>query len=544
MKQLYFGDNLDVMKELHQKHPKGFIDLIYIDPPFNSKRNYNILYEDIEMEDTQAQKQAFADTWSNVSYYDTLNELADIDLDIHRFLTMLDKLSNISKSAVSYLTTMAIRIIYMHRLLKDTGSFYLHCDPNMSHYLKILCDLIFTGNNFRNEITWKRTFAHGDAKRFSNVADVILYYVKSSNFIWFNQKKEYDTEYINRYYNNIDDKGKRYALDSLVKPKGSEGYFYDLLGCPTPPNGWRMPLEKANQWIKEDKIQIPQRGKTPRYKRYLEDMEGLPITNIWYDIPPINSQAKEALGYPTQKPEALLERIIKASSNEGDLVADFFCGCGTTIAVAEKLNRRWLGVDISHLAVRLIVKRLSDPYEGEIKQRIINSIEINGLPKDIASAKELAQTEKKGRLKFQDWIIEVMISGVANPKKTADGGWDGHLTYTKQDNKRGIGLIEVKSGNVNVKNVREFIQVVKSQNADMGLFVCFADQVTKPMQEAARAEGYIKGWQIDKIQIVTVDDLLDANYLVRLPGMAEQTTFKKNVVKEKKNDDQGAITFS
>lgn len=375
MRKLYFGDNLEVMKELHQKHPNGFIDLIYIDPPFNSKRNYNILYEDIEMEDTQAQKQAFADTWSNVSYYDTLNELADVDLDIHKFLTMLDNLSNISKSAISYLTTMAIRIIYMHRLLKETGSFYLHCDPNMSHYLKILCDMIFGEKRFNNEIVWNRTNAHNmKSNYFGRTHDIIFFYHKSDSYTWNNQYLEYSKAQLKRF--KKDERGKLYKAENITMTSANPGRQFEWRGTIPPPNrSWGMSEEKLEELWQKGLILTKKDG-TPRLdglKVYLDDLEGKLLNDNWHDIPRVGNTSKERLGYPTQKPEALLERIIKASSNEGDLVADFFCGCGTTMAVAEKMNRRWLGVDISHLAVRLIVKRLSDPYEGESQQRIITS---------------------------------------------------------------------------------------------------------------------------------------------------------------------------
>lgn len=533
MNQLYFGDNLDILKDLHRKHPEGYIDLIYIDPPFNSKRNYNVLFEDVNMLDTKAQKEAFADTWSNVSYYDTLEELKELDLDLFKFIEALDGI-RISKSAIAYLTTMAIRLYYMHKLLKETGSFYLHCDSTMSHYLKLICDLIYSEKNFQNELIWKRTFAHSDAKRYSKVSDTILYYSKSKNYTYNNIKTDYEKGYVDRYYGNIDKNGRRYALDSLVKPKGSLGYFYNLLGCNPPPNGWRMPEKKANELLEADRIEKPSKGKTPRYKRYLDEMDGLSLTNIWIDLPPINSQAKEALGYPTQKPVALMERIINASSNEGETVADFFCGCGTTIAAAEKLGRNWIGADISHLAIKLISKRLMDTNGPKIR----DTFEIHGFPKDIASAKSLATETKSGRFKFEEWIVEVMLHGVLNATKTQTG-YDGYFTLNVQG-KKDIVLIEVKSGNATLTQLNHFIQTADSKKANAGVFVCFAEQVTRGMHESAKKQGYYRqdifGTRYDKIQIMTVEDLMD-NKLVNLPSF-EQTTFKtaKKETKESGND--------
>jgi len=211
--------------------------------------------------------------------------------------------------------------------------------------------------------------------------------------------------------------------------------------------------------------------------------KGAPVDNIWIDVPTIGTKSQEQLGYPTQKPEALLERIIKSSTNEGDIVADFFCGCGTAVAVAQKLNRKWIGVDISHLAVRLIYDRVLKPYEDQKEKynELKNNIEITGFPKDIATAKDLAQKTRKGRLKFQDWIVEIMLGGVSNPKRTADGGYDGYLTFHKSKKEKDIILVEAKSGNVNVKNIREFIQVVQKEEASIGTFVCFENQITQPM---------------------------------------------------------------
>ncbi len=472
MNKLYFGDCLDILKKLHHEHPEGFIDLIYNDPPFNSKRNYNILFESADLKDTKAQKEAFADTWSNISYKDTLEQIKEIDLDLFKFLESLDSI-RISKSAVSYLTTMAIRIYYMHKVLKDTGSFYLHCDPTMSHYLKLVCDLVFGNNNFRNEIVWHYRRWSAGTNRFQRLHDVILFYSKTKNSKFNMLYEDYTAGTIKRW------KG--------IKRKTTI-------------------LEDGSLYQEED----------------IEGVKGANMGDVWR-ISIINSQAIERLGYPTQKPEALLKRIIEASSNKGGLVADFFCGCGTTISVAQELERQWLGVDISHLAIGLIERRLIGAYGKTIKE----TYEIDGLPKDLASAKKLAQGVEHGRLKFQDWIIETMIGGVHNPKRTADGGWDGHLTF-EHGGKKEVVLIEVKSGNVNVKNMREFIQVVRKQEADIGVFVCFEDQVTKPMQLAAKEEGYYRkehwGDRFDKIQILTVEKLIDGEN-IKFP-LTQTTTVK------------------
>jgi len=476
--RLYFGDNLDILKELYHEYPQGFIDLIYIDPPFNSKRNYNILFEDVDMEDTKAQKEAFADTWSNVKYIDELKEIQDLDLNIFRFLSAIDEI-NISKGAVSYLTTMALRLWYMHKLLKETGSFYLHCDPTMSHYIKVICDLIFGPNYFRNEIIWHYRTGNIAKHQFQRKHDVILFYSKS-NQIKFNPIE------IKEYYSQV------YGPEFKPSFKGRK-HGVDKYGA------YRMSF----------------------------------VDSVW-DISAVFTLSKEHLDYPTQKPLVLMDRIIKASSNEGDLVADFFCGCGTTIAAAEKLNRKWLGVDISHLAVKLITKRLIDSYGSKIRKKF----EIFGFPKDLASAKELASGANGGRLKFEEWIIEVMLHGVLNPRRT-ETGYDGYMTFDAQT-ARATVLIEVKSGNANLTQLNHFIRTVENKNANMGLFVCFEEQVTSGMKKAAKQQGYFNqdqfGSQYDKIQIITVEDLLDhkqPNIPASLKG-----TFKTAKKETKEKDTQ------
>jgi site-specific DNA-methyltransferase (adenine-specific) len=489
------------------------------------------------MKDANAQKQAFADTWSNVSYMDELNMLAELDKDLFDVLNVYSKTKSISDSAVAYLTTMAHRIWYMHKLLKDTGSFYLHCDPTMSHYLKLICDMIFAERNFRNEISWKRTQpkAHNTVN-FSNARDVILRYTKSEKYTFNKQFGIHNQDYVDAFYKYTDEDGRRYRLDNLANPnKNRPNLTYEFPEGSGTIRVWRWTKERMRKAWDEGKVIMPKNGKVVALKRYLDEQEGQPITNDWNDIEHLHGSNDETLGYPTQKPEALLERIIKASSNEGDVVADFFCGCGTTISVAQRLNRKWLGADISHLAIRLIIKRLIDTYGEGVK----HNIKIHGFPKDVASAKMLAQETEEGRFGFQEWAIEVLLHGVVNPKKTADGGFDGYLTYQTDKGKEFV-LIETKSGGVNVKNIREFIHVVEKQKAAAGIFVCFADTVTKEMLKEAKAAGHIKlgtmDTGLDKIQILTIDDLLN-DKKPNLPNIS--STFKKAQRKETKSSSQG-----
>jgi adenine specific DNA methylase Mod len=535
--RLYYGDNLDILRKYIKEET---IDLIYIDPPFNSKRNYNVLFESMDMKDTNAQKHAFADTWSNYDYVNTLNQLAELNKELYDVLSLFHKLKSISDSAVAYLSTMAIRIYYMHKALRSTGSFYLHCDPTMSHYIKLLCDMVFKEENFVNEIVWKRSDAHSDTKQgskhYGRVHDVLLFYRKSDKSTFNTIYNPLPQSTIDNWYKHIEEgSGRRYNKGDMQAPGGAAkgNPFYKWNGHL---KYWRYSKENMQKLHDAGKIIYSKSG-MPYQKRYLDESKGISIQDWWDDISMLRGLQKgESLGYPTQKPEALLERIIKSSSNEGDVIGDFFCGCGTTIAVAQKLNRKWIGADISHLGIRLIVKRLIYSYGIDIKK----SIKIHGMPKDIASAKELAQNEEGGRISFQDWAIEVMLNGVVNEKKVADGGYDGYLTFTSQSGKQ-FAIIETKSGNVNVKNMREFADVVNTQKAAMGIFVCFAEQVTKEMVKKAKDAGHIKIDEIvfpqDKIQIITIEDLFEGKQ-PQLPFNADNQTFKKAKRQESKSNQQ------
>jgi site-specific DNA-methyltransferase (adenine-specific) len=533
--QLYFGDNLEIMRDLLKKHPDGFIDLVYIDPPFNSKRNYNILFEELDMTNTKAQKEAFADTWSNVGYLDTLQEIYDLDLDLYRFLKALDDI-RISKSAIAYLTMMAIRIWYIHKLLKATGSFYLHCDPTMSHYLKLVCDLVFGEGNFRNEIVWKRSYGHGDSKKsLGRSHDVILLYTKYNTFTLNRFYHEHDEKYIKNFFKHNDERGQ-YKLENLTSPNPRPNLVYEYKGYPSPEKGWRVNLTRMEELDRDNRLYFPKNPKGRIMKKvYLSELDGQPMTDIWMDIRLLSAMDKERLGYPTQKPVALLERIISASSNEGDLVADFFCGCGTTIDAAQKLNRRWLGVDISHLAVKLITKRLLDSYGEGIRK----DFEIFGFPKDIDSARELAAHTQGGRLKFEEWIVEVMLHGVLNPRRN-EAGYDGYLTFDLHG-QRQAALIEVKSGAATLQMINHFIITVEAKKAQLGIFVCFQERVSQKMLHTAKSQGSFhpdfQGY--DKIQIVTVEDLLEGKG-PRIPA-STIGTFKSARQKDMLSDQMGVF---
>lgn len=359
--QLYYGDNLDVLRR-HVKDES--VDLVYLDPPFNSNANYNVLFAAKDGHQAAAQIQAFEDTWrwdesAARQFAETVEaggRVADVLLAFEKFLGTNDMLA--------YLAMMAPRLIELRRVLKATGSLYLHCDPTASHYLKLLLDGVFEPTNFRNHITWKRTHAHGDSRRgFANVSDTLLCYGKTVDATFHRQCQPYSAAYIEKYYRYADPDGRRYQLVTIRSPNPRPNLVYDYRGFKPHVNGWAVSLEQMIQLDKEGRIAFPTKpGGQVREKYYLDEMPGVAIGDVWEDIAPINSQAAERLGYPTQKPVALLERIIAASSNPGDVVLDPFCGCGTSIEAAQKLGRTWIGIDVTHLAIGLIKVRLHDAF--------------------------------------------------------------------------------------------------------------------------------------------------------------------------------------
>ncbi|GMO56418.1 MAG: hypothetical protein Ta2D_01320 [Rickettsiales bacterium] len=495
---LYYGDNLDILKKLSNDkdfylQTNGGIDLIYIDPPFNSNRVYNMPYEKMlddmneeEKKTFRAQKEAFIDTWSNIEYLRELDELETYTdcLQLYDYLKAMDKMTKrkenvFTTSHLSYLTMMAHRIYYIHKLLKDTGSFYLHCDPTMSHYLKILLDMVFGVKNFKNEIIWCYATPSGANNFFSRKHDVILFYTKTDNYTF-----------------NI----QRIPHKSGLHNSG---------------NIWNKKIKEKG----EDDI------------KNIENLEkiGKKIEDWWTDIYPVDRVRREMLNYPTQKPEALLERIIKASSKEGDLVADFFCGCGTTITAAQKLNRKFLGVDINHLAIALVEEKRLKPLNADYK--------IVGIPTDIAGARELAA--QKDKFKFEQWIVEYVFKG-NQTKKTGDGGYDGDIIYNMHHIDRKIPLraiIEVKSGNVNIGQIRAFKDAIQTFNAAFGIFVAFDEHITKGMREEANNLGFIdldkfkitdmilKQNKPKKMYIITIEELLANDLPLELVQMSSNITY-------------------
>lgn len=502
---LYFGDNLEILRNEIKSES---VDLIYLDPPFNSKANYNLLFRSPKGHKPHAQIEAFEDTWhwgeQAEREFDELIHQPNTDVSemmqaLRRFLGEND--------VMAYLTMMGNRLLELQRVLKVSGSLYLHCDPTASHYLKIVLDGIFGKENFQNEIIWKRTTTKNDytqgAVNWARIHDTILYYTKDrEKTAVFNQPfGEYSEEYVASKYPYTDSKGRRYGLWDLTAPgSGSRGHpQYELMGVV---RYWRYAKEKMQRLVAEERVIQPRPGAVPRYKRYLDEMHGIALGDVWTEISAINSQAQERLGYPTQKPLTLLERIIAAGSNEGDTVLDPFCGCGTAVHAAEKLKRQWMGIDVTHLAIALVEKRLRDAFPGI-------AFEVHGTPKDFESARDLATRDK---YQFQWWACSLVnAQPYQGKKKGADSGIDGVIYFKDDKTVSKKIVVSVKAGeNVSVPMIRDLGHVVNREKASLGLFVTLT-KPTGPMRQEAVKAGYYEspaGRSFPKIQILTVEGLL------------------------------------
>ena len=512
--KLYYGDNLDILRR-REYFPDESVDLIYLDPPFNSSRSYNVLFKSESGADSQAQITAFEDTWhwgeTAESTYDDLivDAPAKVSTAIEALMNLIER-----NQMMAYLVMMTARLVELHRVLKPTGSLYLHCDPTASHYLKIVLDAIFGAEHFRSEIVWKRTSSHNDASRWGSVHDVILYYSKSDQFVWNEIYTEYDEEYKKRFRRK--DPDGRIWSDGDITAKGLSGggYTYEYKGTTSL---WRVPLETMKRLDQENRLHFTRTGGI-RIKRYLDEMPGIPAQDVVTDISPINSQAKERLSYPTQKPLKLLERIILASSNEGDIVLDPFCGCGTTIAAAHKLRRRWLGIDITHLAISLQKYRLADAFELVSGK----DYEVIGEPTTVEGARSLARdSANDGRYQFEWWALSLLrakpVGGKAGSrkgKKGADKGIDGIISFLDEDDKgrkkpRKV-IVQVKSGAVKSGDIRDLKGAAEREQAAIGVFITLA-KPTADMLKEALSGGYYESplWRrkYRRLQILTIGDL-------------------------------------
>ncbi len=516
--QLYYGDNLDVLARYVKDES---VDLVYLDPPFNSRQDYNVLFAEKDGSQSSSQIRAFKDTWewnleAKADYEASVGYGGRVAEALRAFHTFLG-----GSDMLAYLAMMARRLIELKRILKATGTIYLHCDTTASHYLKMLMDSIFGPQCFRNEIAWRRSHPKGHAfTRFARNHDVILVYSKAEAPVWNMLYVPQTAENAAKQYSLRDETGRAYQLTSLLNPNPNRpNLTYEFLGVK---KVWRWTKDRMQKEYENGRIVVPKGGEgIPRYKRYLDEQEGIPVSDFWDDIE-IASGA-EKLGYPTQKPEALLERILLASSNEGDVVLDPFCGCGTTIQVAQHLRRRWIGIDITHLAVSLIKKRLSDTYGEDIKKSYL----VIGEPKDFSGAAKLAEENK---YQFQWWALGLVGARPAEEKKGADRGIDGRLYFRDDEHnvKARQILLSVKAGGVQVSQVRDLRGTVEREGAEIGVFLCF-ESPTKPMvREAAEAGFYTApdGSKYPRMQILTIQEILAGKQL-DYPRFALSVTYKE-----------------
>jgi DNA modification methylase len=531
---LYYGDNLDVLR----RHiAADSADLVYLDPPFNSNATYNVLFAEQDGSRSAAQIQAFGDTWrwdqaAARAYQDTVEAGGDVARALQAFRTLLG-----DSNMLAYLAMMSPRLVELHRVLKSTGSLYLHCDPTASHYLKILLDAIFGPVGFANEVIWKRTSAHSSARRYGPAHDTILFYRKSDRSTWNNQYEGYSESYILSHYRQQDQSGRQFTLSDLTAAgvrtgasgKPWRGYDPTSLG-----RHWAIPgsvqvlgeaegVEDTQSALDRldvaGRIHWAKQGGWPRYRRYLDEVRGVPLQDVWTDIDPVNAKAAERLGYPTQKPEALLERIIVASSEPGAVVLDPFCGCGTAIAAAQKLGRRWIGIDITHLAIGLIKSRLQSTFGPSIA----GMYAVLGEPTTVGDAARLAQEDP---FQFQAWALGLVGARTAESnKKGADKGIDGRLYFHDEAGGKTKQIIfSVKAGKLHAPYVRDLRGVVDREKAEIGVLLAF-EEPTQPMRtEAASAGFYDSPWgKHPRLQILTVANLLEGKNVDYPRGAANRT---------------------
>ena len=545
MNKLLFGDNLTWLRD-PKVFPDASVDLVYLDPPFNSNADYNVLFREASGEASQAQFHAFTDTWNWADAAQTYAEFVD-HCPNTAVVEMVEALHSFLKNSpmMAYLAMMAPRLVELHRVLKPTGSLYLHCDPTASHYLRMLLDGIFGQENFRNEIVWKRTSSHNDAGRCGNVHDVILFYAKSDSATWNKVFQKYDPDYVEKYYRYKEEDGRRFMSGDLTGAGGGPARNFGEKGNLPPPEGrhWMFDQAGIDKALKENRIFWTRNG-VPRLKFYLDEAEGMPLQDWWGDIQALRSWHEELLGYPTQKPQTLLERIIETSSNKRDIVLDPFCGCGTTIHAAQKLGRQWIGIDVTYLAINLIKRRLKDAFGADVE------FEEKGQPTDFGSAKALAELDK---WQFQQWALSLID---ARPRtegdgKGADRGVDGMLyfydytdesrsrreealtkktekslvtstpTKSKEEAVRQKILVQVKGGGVKRNDISTLLGDVNNQKFIGGIFITL-EKPTKPMREEAADAGRYESklWHktdYPKIQILTIEGLLNGSERVEAP---------------------------
>lgn len=533
MGQLYFGDNLDIMRA-HLADES--VDLVYLDPPFNSKAQYNVLFKSPAGAAADAQLEAFQDSW----HWGDGAEAAFAEViagggNAARILSAL-RGSLAENDMMAYLVMMAVRLVELHRVLKPAGSLYLHCDPTASHYLKVILDAVFGPTRYTNEIVWKRSDAHNDAKQgakhFGRVHDTLLFYRKSDAAPFEAAYRPLPASTVEKWYRHVEEEtGRRYNKADVTGPGGAAkgNPFYEWNGVS---RYWRYSRETMQRLHDEGRlVYTPSSGMTYQ-KRYLDESKGVPIQDFWDDIPMLRglNSGGERLGYPTQKPVALLERVILSSSRPGQTILDPFCGCGTTLHAAQKHDREWVGIDVTHHAVTVIEDRMEAAFPGV-------KLSVEGRPRDLEAARDLARRNKYQFQWWANWLFGV--DQYRERKKGADRGIDGEIFFL--NGPRGVGriIISVKGGeNVGVDAVRDLRAVVEREKAELGVLVTLASH-TRPMVTEASTAGFVQTahGQFPRLQLVAIGDLF-AGRRPLLPVRAPFEQLKAATPKRKKVDDR------
>jgi DNA modification methylase len=503
--QLFCGDNLEVLRE---DIADESVDLVYLDPPFNSEKNYNLLFKKRD----GALAVAFKDTWqwgleAQRDYDETVATGGKLGQLMTLFQGLLDQ-----SDMLAYLAMMAPRLVELRRVLRATGSLYLHCDPTASHYLKALLDSIFGPLAFKNEIIWKRTSAHSSANRYGAVHDVLLFYAKGEKHCWNQQFAPFGKTYLKEFYTHVDPDGKRWRRSDLTGAgvsNGVTGKPWRGIDVTAKGRHWAMDPKELDRLDSIGKIHWPKKKNgMPMLKRYLDDQQGVPLQDVWTDIKPLHNLAAERLHYPTQKPEELLKRIILASSNPGDVVLDPFCGCGTTIEAAQWNGRGWIGIDISNDAIRVIrnerIKTFGKDFRYEMTWR----------PRDMDAAATFAAEQP---FQFQDWAVQ-KLGGLPTKRRAGDRGVDGRC-YFKDDPGTPNGptrqiIVSVKSGKLSPAFVRELQGTVDRERAVMGVLLTLKDPSKQSIGDAAHSGFYrCPQGEFPRIQIITIKQILSGEQL-------------------------------
>ncbi len=537
MNKLWYGDNLTIMQGM----PKHSVDLIYLDPPFNSKQNYNLLYKTMTGKPVPEQVEAFCDTWEMDAQKEAIARSMPVlmrehgvdDYYVDFWRLWMQALRTTQPHLLAYLIFMVQRLLHMKSILRPTGSIYLHCDPTASHYIKVMMDGIFGHDNFRNEIIWKRTGAHGRAKKWGPIHDTILFYTASNKYTWNRVLEAYDDDYLEKRYDKQDERGfyQPISLNGPGTRTGSSGQPWRGVDPSLSGRHWELPPDRAlPDWFMfpegyssmdcQQRLEVldaaglihwPKTGTVPRFKRYATVAGGNPIQDIITDIGPLASTSGERMGYPTQKPIALLERIIQASSNKGDRIFDPFCGCGTTIYAAQKLEREWLGCDIAILSIKLVREKLAERYRLVEGHHYV----VDGIPTSVDGAQELFDKDPST---FQNWFVE-RVGGFPMQRKSADRGIDGRIYFETQGGLREM-MLQVKGGkHVRPTDVRDLRGVLEREpTAELAGFLSIAPPSKAMLSEAAEAGTFeYQGVHYPRIQFLTTREVLEEKREFHMP---------------------------